>query len=353
MRRMSKSPTIHDIAADLKISTTTVWRALNNRDRVSARTRELVRARAEAVSYEPSLVAQNLSHGRTSTLGFLVPRVAHPVFSILIEVFEKIAFDRGYCVILCNVAHDMHREVEYTRMLYRRRVEGVVAIPFGQENRDWDNILMELHKRSIPVVLLEHGLKSNLYSTVVVDNFGAAYQMTRHLISLGHTRLAFASHSGEVHDSIWQERLEGFKKAVADAGLTERAQLILDNYVMGGHGIRIYRPDAILRHFSGTDRPTALFAVMDKLAIEIMETLRQMKLEVPRDVAIAGFDNVEFAQHTVPPLTTVQQPTEEMARRATEILFDQIEAAPGSKIEPIFKRLPCELIIRQSCGAKS
>ncbi len=346
---MSKSPTIHDIAADLKISTTTVWRALNDRGRVSAKTRDLVRARAQEINYEPSLVAQNLSHGRTSTLGFLVPRVAHPVFSVLIEVFEKIAFDRGYCVILCNVAHDIHRETEYTRMLYRRRVEGVVAVPFGQQDKDWESILMELHKRSIPVVLLEHGLKSNLYSTVVVDNFDAAYRMTNHLIGLGHTRLAFASHTSEVNDSIWQERLAGFQQAVKEAGLTDKAQLILDNYKLNNSG-RTYSSEAILSHFSNPDRPTAVFAVMDKLAIEIMDTLRRMKLDVPGDVAVVGFDDIEFSQHTVPPLSTVRQPTEQMARRAVEILFNQIDASAETNIAPVFERLPCELIIRESCG---
>ncbi len=133
---MSKSPTIHDLAADLNISATTVWRALNNRDRVSAKTRERVQARAQAINYEPSLVAQNLSHGRTSTLGIIVPMVGHPVFSSLVEVVEQVAYERGYCVILCNVPLDISREAEYARMLYRRRVEGVIVIPFTQHTRN-------------------------------------------------------------------------------------------------------------------------------------------------------------------------------------------------------------------------
>jgi DNA-binding LacI/PurR family transcriptional regulator len=348
---MSKSPTIHDLAADLNISATTVWRALNNRDRVSAKTRERVQARALAINYEPSLVAQNLSHGRTSTLGMLVPRIGNPIFATMVEVVEQVAYEHGYCVILCNILND--RETAYTRMLYRRRVEGVVVVPFGQhtkEAKDWDTPLAELEEKGVPVVLLEQGLASKHFPTVVVDNYGAAYDMTRHLIGLGNKSLALVSHSSSDQDSIYQERVAGFTQAVSDAGLTEKAHLLLDAYEFT-EGDWHYRPELIAQCFARPDRPTAVFALSDTLAIRIMETLRKMGFDIPRDVAVAGFDNIMLAEHTFPSLTTVQQPTDKMARRATEILFDQIEAKAGVTREPVYERLPCELIIRESCGA--
>ena len=347
---MSRAPTIHDLAADLKISATTVWRALNNHDRISAATRARVLARAKAVNYVPSLVAQNLSHGRTQTLGVIGPMIGHPVFSSLIEKIEETAFDRGYSVILCDAHLDLQREIAYARMLERRRVEGVIVIPFARRAEEWDRHLVELQKRNVPVVLLEQDLPTNRFAKVVADNFAAAHDMTRHLIGLGHTRLAFAFHPVHEWDPVGKERLAGFNRAIADAGLTKKAKWLLDAFTFAGERFWHYQPEKIAACFRHADRPTALFAGMDMLAIPVMETLREIGLHIPRDVAVAGFDDIEFSRFTHPPLTTVRQPTEDMGRRAAEILLDRIEGKPRRK--PVCERLPCRLVIRQSCGAQ-
>lgn len=346
---MNKAPTIHDLAANLKISATTVWRALHNHDRVSAATRKRVLTRAKAINFVPSLVAQNLSHGRTQTLGVIVPMIGHPVFSALIEKIEEAAFDRGYNVILCDARLDIAREAEYARMLLRRRVEGVIVVPFSKRSRQWDTHLVELQKHNVPVVLLEQELPSNRFAKVVADNFAAARAMTRHLIGLGHNRIAFAFHPFHERDLVGRERLAGFNRAMADAGLSKNARLILDACEFGEKQVLQYHREKIADCFNQPNRPTALFAGMDMLAVRAMETLRELGLEIPRDVAVAGFDNVEFSQFTQPPLTTIQQPTEDMGRLAAEMLFARIEGKRPKKA--ICERLPCRLVIRQSCGA--
>jgi len=336
----------------LKISATTVWRALHNHARVSARTRERVLDRAKAIHFVPSLVAQNLSHGRTQTLGVIVPMIGHPVFSALIEKIETIAFDRGYNIILCDAHLDIAREAAYAGMLLRRRVEGVIVVPFSKRSRQWDTHLVELQKHNVPVVLLEHDLPTNRFAKVVADNFGAAFAMTNHLIDLGHKRIAFAFHPFHERDLVGRERLAGFNRAMADSGLGKTARLMLDVCEFGERQVFHYHSDKFIEHFSRPDRPTALFAGMDMLAIRAMETLRKMGLEIPRDVAVAGFDNLEFSQFTQPPLTTVQQPTEDMARLATEMLFERIENKTAPRKKALCERLPCRLVIRESCGTK-
>lgn len=345
---MNKTPSIHDLAADLKISCTTVSRALNNLGRVSARTRERVLARAKAINYIPSQVAQNLSHGRTQTLGVIVPLIGHPVFSSLIEKIGKVAFARGYNIILCDAGLDIAREAEYARMLLRRRVEGVIVVPFSKSSREWDSHLVELQKRNVPVVLLEQELPSNRFDKIVADNFRAAYDATRHLIDLGHQRIAFAFHPFHERDIVGKERLAGFNQAISDAGLEKKATLLLDACEFGTQQEFHYHPKKLADAFKRANRPTALFAGMDMLAIRAMETLRELSLRVPQDVSVIGFDNIEFSQFTYPPLSTVQQPTDEMGRRAAEILFDRIEGKQSRKI--VCERLPCRLVIRQSCS---
>ncbi len=347
---MNKAPTIHDLAADLKISATTVWRALHDRGRISAKTRERVLAHAKALNFVPSLVAQNLSHGRTNTLGVIVPIIGHPVFSALIEEIEAVAFARGYNIMLCDARLDIAREAEYARMLLRRRVEGVVVIPFSNEARQWDVHLVELQKHDVPVVLLEHELPTNRFAKVVADNFAASGDMTRHLIKLGHKRIAFAFHPFQERDLVGRERLGGFNAAMAEAGLASRATLLLDACAFGEKQELHYFPEKIAGCFRRAERPTALFAGMDALAIRALETLRELGLRVPQDVAVAGFDNVEFSEFTQPPLTTVQQPLAEMGRLAAELLFDRLE---GKTTRAVCKRLPCRLVIRKSCGGRA
>jgi LacI family transcriptional regulator len=350
---MNKAPTIHDLAADLKISATTVWRALNNHNRISTATRERVLARAKAINYVPSQVAQNLSHGRTQTLGIIVPMISHPIFSTLIEKIEEAAFHRGYNLIVCDARLDIKREIEYAQMLLRRRVEGIIVVPFAERSGKWDRHLVELQKRQVPVVLLEQDLPTNRFDRVVADNFGAAYDMTRHLIKLGHRRLAFAFHPVHDWDAVGKERLSGFNHAVNDAGLGNKATRLLDVFTFGGDQVWRYQSEKIVECFSRTGHPTALFAAMDMLAIRAMETLREIGLKIPDDVAVAGFDNIEFSRFTRPALTTVMQPAEEMGRRAAEILFNRIEFKAQAPKKAKCERLPCHLVIRQSCGSTS
>jgi DNA-binding LacI/PurR family transcriptional regulator len=346
---MNKPPTIHDIAADLNISATTVWRALNNQNRISAKTRERVLSHAKAIDYMPSLVAQNLSHGRTRTLGIIVPMIGQPVFSALIEMVEAVAFERGYNIILCDTHLDIAREAEYALMLRRRRVEGVIVIPFSKQSEEWDAHLVDLEKHDIPVVLLEQELPGNRFARVVANNFDATYKMTHHLLDLGHRQIAFAFHPHHERDLVGRERVAGFSKAMTEAGLTKT--LLLEACDFGEKQILRYHREVITECFSRPDRPTAIFAGMDMLAIRTMATLREMGLRIPQDVAVAGFDNIEFSEFTQPPLTTVQQPTDEMGRRAAEILFDRLEGKSPPRKKALCERLPCRLVIRQSCGA--
>ncbi len=357
---MKRPPTIHELAADLGVSSTTVWRAFQEKARIGETTRRRILARAKALGYAPSQVAQNLSQGRTRTLGVIVPMAGHPVFSTLVEKIEEAAFRRGYNVILCNTYLSMERETEYARMLLSRRAEGVIVVPFAERDggAHAHRHLDALRKQGIPVVLLEQGLASAPFPSVVADNFGAAYAMTRHLIDLGHRRIAFAFHPVHDWDPVGTERLEGFRKAMAGARLTSKARILLNTVELEEGGrVWAYRPEPIRACFQGlgSTRPTALFAAMDSLAIQAMETIQSLGLDVPNDIAVAGFDNIEFSQFTRPPLTTIAQPLEEMALRAVDLLFERIDqrrdAPPPRRRPEKAERLPCRLVLRASCGS--
>lgn len=349
--------TIHDIARRLDISSTTVWRAINNRPRVSLKTRSRVLAEVKRVGYQPSLVAQNLAQGRTQTLGVVVPTVRNSVHAALVRAAEQAAFDRDYNIVLCDTDFSVEREEKYVDLLVRRRVEGVLLVPFAKEVRTDDARLGKFVRAGISVVCMQQRLTGSDVPQVLPDNFGAARDMTRHLIGLGHRRIAFL-HGGL---SPWftsiNERLEGYRAALEEAGLEVDRELIVEAGTFESilpsedDGTGAFHTERVESLFRQINRPTAVFAPVDVLAIKVMSVVRSIGMRVPDDVAVAGFDNIQMSAYTEPPLTTVRHPATEVGQRAAELLFQRLEGKGAGVAGVLAERVPCELVIRGSCGS--
>ncbi len=351
--------TIHDIARRLNVSSTTVWRAINGRQRVSPKTKQLVLDEVERTGYRPSLVAQNLSSGRTRTLGVVVPTIANSVYAALVRAIEQKAFDRDYSIILCNTDFDLDREQRYLDLLMRRRVEGVLLIPFVKETATVNDFhVRRLVQAGIEVVCMQQPLPANGVPQVAPDNFGAARDMTQHLVRLGHRRIAFLHGGLQAWHASMGERFEGYRAALAEAGLAEDPGLVVEacsfeSILAGVEGA--FYADRVQALLQSKDRPTAVFAPVDVLAIKVMAVLRGLGMRVPDDVAVAGFDDIVMSAFTDPPLTTVRHPSSAVGGRAAELLFERLAEAGGVRTDletPRLERVPCELVIRRSCGAE-
>lgn len=348
----NSNKTIHDIARRLKVSSTTVWRAINNRPRISPETRDRVLAEVKRLGYQPSLVAQTLSWGRTQSIGVVVPTISNPVHAALVRSVEQAAFDRDYSITLCDTDFNLEREQRHLDLLIRRRVDGVLLVPYASGTANEEAHLKQLLDAGIAVVCMQQKLASARVSQVLPDNYSAARDMTRHLISVGHRQIAFF-HGGlsNWHVSM-NERLAGYRAALKENGLTEDSSLVVEagsfESILGDSGGEFYE-SRVRNLLERTDRPTAVFASVDVLAIKVMSVVHKMGLRVPDDIAVAGFDNIQMSSFTDPPLTTVRHPAAEVGRKAADLLFDQL--AGGSVLdEPVLERVPCELIIRRSCG---
>ncbi len=374
----SAPPTIIDLAKLLRISATTVWRALNNSPRVSAKTRKRVLQAAARMNYRPSLVAQTLLRGKSQTLGVVVPMIGNPVYASLVRAVEQVAFQRNYNIILCDTDFKLDREREYVDLLSRRRVEGIAIIPFaartvpsspasskskGDEDDGYAH-LTRLPRQGILVVAMQQDVPGQVLDSIVPDNRAAARDMTAHLIGLGHRRIGFL-HGGMAswHLSI-RERFEGYRQALDDAGIPQDDSLVLqagsfESVLTDSSGD--FHTEEVAAYLTRPNRPTALFVPVDMLAIRVMEVARDtLKLRVPEDLAIAGFDDILAAAHTSPSLTTVRHPTGQIGRRTAELLFEQLSAErvgvpKGAAVavprQGVHERIACELIIRRSCGA--
>ena len=347
------NPTIHDVARRLNVSATTVWRALNDRPRVSASTKKRVLRAVEQLGYRPSLVAQNLSRGQTQTLGVVVPMIGNPVYATLVRAIEQVAFQRDYNIILCDTDFQVDRERKYLDLLLRRKVEGILLIPFAKRtDADLAHILA-LEKSGVAVVAMQQPLPGSAMPQVAPDNLNAARAMTQHLLALGHRRIAFV-HSGleRWHPSMC-ERFEGYQLTLAEAGVSFDESLVVQAGAFeavladGSSGFDAERVKHLLRR---PDRPSAIFAPVDVLAIRVMGVIRSLGLRIPEEVAVAGFDDIVMSAYLNPPLTTVRHPATEVGHRAAELLFDRLEGRDRASAPPI-ERVPCELVIRRSCGS--
>lgn len=332
-------PTLQDVAADADVSISTVSRVLNHPEMVEPTTRARVRTSIDELGYRPNRAARRLgiTEGRTHLLGVVIPDIENPFYSTIIRAVEEVAYSRDYAVILCNSGEDDERERFYLNVLQEESADGVILPPSTQGAR----MKSDLKELDLPVVCFDRRLPGDPFDTVVVDNKAGARQMTRHLLDLGHRRIGFLG--GPASLSTSTERADGYREAVRTAGLPVDENLM----VLGPPGRRTGRTHS-QRLLQETSPPTALFAANNQIALGTFEGLRDLGVQVPDDVAVAGFDDAPWASFLDPPLTTVRQPTYEMGRRAAELLFSRIDDPDRP---PVRATLQPECIIRASCGA--
>lgn len=336
--RSSMEVTIKDIAREANVSYATVSRALNNKRGVRESTRRRVLELAVEMSYTPNAIARGLVKKQTHTLGLIIPDITNPFYPEVARGIEDGAAERGFSIFLCNTNWEREREVDYLRLLAEKRVDGIVLAPI-------DNEVEAVEYRfagKIPVVYVSNAPHRTRHSFVVIDNVLGGFLATEHLIQAGYRTVGFV---GSTEDSLTiEERLKGYRRALKKHGLPVENKYIRLGEFKQESGYRIVR-----RMIAEEDYPRAIFAENDLLALGILQGAKASGLSVPEDVAVVGFDDIPFASFPEVQLTTINQPTYKMGRKAVEILLEQIAALkrpPSSLPRQIY--LEPRLIVRQS-----
>jgi LacI family transcriptional regulator len=330
--------TITDIAKKLGISPSTVSRALSDHPDISSKTKKQVRKIAKELNYTPNPIAQSLKNNRTSTIGIIVPEIKHDFFSSAISGIEEVAYQSGYTIILCQSNESFEREVVNTNMLMHHRVAGVI-VSISQNTKHGDHF-RDLIERGIPLVFFDRVCEDVKASKVVIDDAKSAYNAVSYLIKKGYKRIAHFA--GPIGLEICKKRLNGYKEALKNAKLRFEEGLIQYG---GLHEQDGYNSMEFL--LKKKLIPDAIFAVNDPVAIGAFQRIKESHLKIPKDIAIIGFSNNKITTLVDPPLTTVNQPSFEMGKKAAEILIGQIENKNKS-LEPKTIVLKAELIIRGS-----
>lgn len=327
--------TIHDVARKAGVSPSTVSRVLNDRPGISEETRERVLAAARELGYIPDLSARSLASKRTFTIGYIIhPRhtlAPHSFYGEVLMGADEEARKHGYHVVFAAEGN-----VKIPNMVQQNRVDGLILA--GCDIPRETIVALKLH--GIPIVLVDNHVEK--VNSVVIDNVGGAYEATKHLIDLGHRRIAFVCEW--FGDLSFAERFEGYKKALADNGIPFDENLVAEGLPRQSRTGYV----AAQRLLEKTT-PTAIFAANDLVAAETLRLLRERGLRVPNDIAVVGFDDGEVAQHTVPPLSTVRVFRKEMGAMAVRRLLEILDNPdqPAAHI-----RVFTELVVRESCGGK-
>ena len=326
--------TIREVAESAGVSYATVSHVINNTRLVSPETRERVLAAMDALNYRPNALARSLRQGKTNTLGLVLPDSANPFFAEISRSIEDEAFKKGYSVFLCNTELDTQRELFYVDVLSKKQVDGIVFVAAG----DQADSLEFLVGRNMPVVMIDREVPSVEVDAVLTDNQLGGYLATRHLLELGHQRIACISGPSSITPSA--ERMIGYRKALEEAGLPYDEKLILRGDYHAQSGMEITH--SILKM---NPRPTAIFALNDLMALGALRAAAEDGCTVPGDLAVVGYDDLEIARFTNPPLTTIAQPKKEIGVKAIELLVDRISRKDRSPSRLV---LPPELIVRRS-----
>jgi LacI family transcriptional regulator len=332
------SVTIRDVARAAGVSTATAARALGGYGHASPAARRKVSESARQLGYRPNVVARALVSRATTTVGLVVGDIENPFFAAAARGLADVMDAHGYTVLLANADEDAGRERRAVDALRARQVDGMVVVPAPGASPEH---LAELVTAGVPLVLLDRAVVGVAADSVLVRNAAGARAAVAHLASLGHRRIGVVSDSPEITSSA--ERIQGYRQALRAAGIAPEPGLVS----IGGP-TRDDGEAAALRLLDRPDRPTAVFTANNFMTVGALRAARSLSLRIPEDVALVGFDDLDWTTLVQPPVTVVRQPVADLGRVAGERLLRRLEgdAGPPKRI-----RLDANLIVRGSCGS--
>ncbi|MFP5354149.1 MAG: LacI family DNA-binding transcriptional regulator [Gemmatimonadota bacterium] len=328
--------TIKDVARRAGVSVATVSRVLNKSGPVSPEAAQRIREAADALHYVPHGGARSLITSKTSTIGVLLPDLYGGFFSELIRGIDQTAQQHGYHLLISG-SHNRKAEMEAAMRAMRGRTDGLIAM---SPHFDAATLVQNLPP-SLPVILLSCQAWGEDHQVIAIDNAGGAEAMVRHLVALGHRRIAMVM--GEEGHFDTGERLQGYRRALMEAGIAPDAAYEVQGDFSEASGHR-----AVQELLALAERPTAIFCANDSMAIGGLCAVMDAGLRVPADITVVGFDDIPLAQYLSPPLTSVHVPIFEMGERAATRLIAALKGEPVS--ERRHERLPTRLVVRSSCA---
>jgi LacI family transcriptional regulator len=327
--------TLNEVARLAKVSHTTVSNVVNNTKAVTEETRARVLKAIELLNYEHNVLARSLKTQKSNVIGVVISDNSNPLFSHVVRGIEDVASLYGYNVILCNTNQNVAREVVQLKTLFERQVDGVIISVADERAEHLDRF------RDKPVVFVNRRPERQYGDVVLTDNFQGSFEAVTYLLALGHRRVGIVGCSPDYVTG--RGRLRGYLEALKQFGVEPDERLIIQSTVTRKEdGLQAAR-----RLLERTDPPTAIFGATYYSTLGIIAAASQLRLAIPGQVSVVGFDDPDWSECFAPPLTTVAQPGGEIGRKAAEALIARIENREAGPFQEIL--LTPELKVRASC----
>lgn len=330
-----ESVTIKDVAERASVSIKTVSRVLNGEPYVREATRQRVMKAIAELGYRPNQIARGLQMSRTETIGVVVPNLANNFISEVLRGIQAVTSQANYSVIVCDTDEKLQEENRYLDLLLRHRVDGIIAAATSQQ---WA-ALSDAERRRTPIVFLDRKFEGMEGPFVGVDNEYGAYMGVSHLINNGYTEIGMLAGSPRLSSTC--ERRKGFERAMEAHGIPLRPEWVVESRLSISDGRLVAGKILTL-----PERPRALFASTNLLALGALLALKDLGLKCPDDVALLAFDDHPWAEVSDPPLTVVRQPAYEIGQEVARLLLSLLE---GQELEQSRVLFPPELVVRSSC----
>jgi LacI family transcriptional regulator len=328
---------IRDVAKRAGVSAITVSRAMNNSGAVNPATRERISKAIEELHYVPNTLARSFRSKQTCLIALVLSDITNPFWTTVARGIEDIAEKNGFHVILCNSDENPEKEANYINVLLQRRVDGIIIAPTITDK----NRFLMLKRHALPCVLLDRRVDGFKCDTIVSDGREGARKMTEHLLRLGYRRIAVVA--GPPTISTAQDRVEGYCQAFKENRVPIDESLIVRDTYRENSGY-----ESVKKLLKQEQRPEAIFAGNNFIAVGALHAIRELGLRIPEDVALAGFDDIPQGSLISPALTVVSQPAYEMGVSAAESLLSRLSGKyRGKPREIVFNT---SIIIRESCG---
>jgi len=339
-----KPATLSDVAREAGVVAMTASRAINDTGYVSQEVRERVLAAARKLSYRPNMLARSLKGQRLKAIGIMLPDIANPFSAELVEGMKDVLELEGYTAFIALAGRGVDHERDGLQSFVDHRVDGLLVATLRTDKGD--EFLRELGAQGIPMVTVGRDVKGMQVDCVTADHWKGAFDVTTHLIELGHKLIGFVGIAAE--DAPALRRYQGYLAALEKAGLTVGPEYTVGPGYAPAFATQEDGYDGMMQLAKLDAPPTAVLARNDSAAIGVMRAAHTLGMKVPEDLSVTGFDNIPLAAFWTPALTTVAQPIREQGKIAARVLLDKIEGRSTAEAET--RTMECELVVRESTG---
>jgi LacI family transcriptional regulator len=319
----------------------TVSRVINDHPSVRPKTKKKVLAAIEELGYERNEAAGMLKGQRAMMIGLIIPDLSDIFFATCANTVEQIARENGYMTLIVSSGHNAELEMDQAELMARRKLSGLLIITSGKGEPER---VEKLRASGLAVVAFDRPLEGVGTDAVLIENRAGAEEAVNHLIGHGHKRIACLGYDDGAYPMA--ERIKGYRNAMLSNGLQPDLSMKMMTVEAAIAWLKALGPKAT--------RPTAIFSTNYRTSVLLLRALSELKIRIPDDMALIGFDDFDLAGVIAPPLTTVGQSPVDLAKRATRLLIDRIqEIRAGAESVPAKIMLPATLIVRESCGTHS